>query len=57
MRMKIRHFFGVNGQLPDGRWCYTVPDWGGHKTKLLMYKFMFHVGDPLLNVIIGYEKL
>lgn len=50
---KIRLFLGVNGQLPSGKYSYTVPNWGGLKTQKLMHKFMFYIGNPMLNFLLG----
>jgi hypothetical protein len=56
-RHKIRLWLKVNGRHHDGRWTFGVPNWGGIKTKKMMFKFMYHVGNPLLNSIIGYKKI
>lgn len=57
LRHKIRLFFGIHGQMQDGSYCFDVPNWGSIKTKKMMYKFMYYIGNPLLNRLIGYKKL
>ena len=53
-RHKVRLFFGINGQQHDGSYCFKVPKWGNQKK---MHQFMSLVGNPLLNFVIGYEKM
>ena len=50
-------FFGLTGRMPSGKYCFRAPQWGGFKTQRAMYTFMYHIGNPLLNFFIGYERM
>ena len=57
LRHKIRLALGVHGERHDGSWCFGhLPKWVPFKIARGFYSFMFYVGDPILNFIIGYKK-
>lgn len=51
---KIRLFIGIHGDsaLNPNYYYFNIPKWGGLKTQKILYKFMFYVGNPLLNLIL-----
>ena len=52
----LRRLVGTHGRQCDGSWCYGNYTHGklGART---FYKFMFYIGSPILNSIIGYKRL
>lgn len=56
-RHKVRLFLGVNGQHHDGRYTFSVPKWGKISLQKKMYSFMYYIGNPLLNFVIGFKRI
>ncbi len=56
-RHKVRLFFGIHGQMHDGRYCFDVPTTRFFWLNKKMHTFMFKVGSPVLNFLIGYDKV
>ncbi len=57
IKHRIRLFIGITGQMHDGSYCFgRCPEWVPFKLARMFYKFMFYVGNPVLNKIIGYKE-
>ena len=52
-RLKI----GIHGEIPNYGYCFgNFDNIKSEKLRRLLYKFMFKIGNPILNKIIGYKE-
>lgn len=56
-RHKIRLMIGIRGKMQSGKYCFGSADKLPKVLHRPFYKFMFYVGDPVLNFLIGYKKI
>lgn len=53
LKHKLRLLLGMHGQQHDGSYCYGNFDWvPSKKLQKKLYRFMFKVGNPILNRFI-----
>ena len=57
LRHKIRLFIGIHGQMQDGSYCFGNFDKFPKFLQKPLYKFMYYIGDFILNRLIGFAKL